>query len=160
MFLGLVSSTCNCGALVRLTFSVYKYKTWKTNGRDNRPSLSLSHHRIPCLLLIKPARSVEQYLISNSTAYFIFLFQFCHKSPRYTGVNGQVTSLYCSNVCAKRAGAPLPNPDSLVKRSKNLDLPQLLAQEAQLEKAKDDPVEPQSIISLVKSGLWKVSEKL
>ncbi|KIJ35686.1 hypothetical protein M422DRAFT_262095 [Sphaerobolus stellatus SS14] len=83
----------------------------------------------------------------------------CHKNPRYTDGTGQATSLYCSNACAKRAGAPLPNPDGLVKRSKDLDLSQLLAQEAQLERAKDDPIEPQSIISLVKGGLWKIESK-
>ncbi|KIJ37894.1 hypothetical protein M422DRAFT_259507 [Sphaerobolus stellatus SS14] len=73
--------------------------------------------------------------------------------------NEQVISLYCGNACAKRAGAPLPNLGGLVKRAKDLDLPQLLAQEAQLEKVKHNPVEPQSINSLVKGGVWRLESK-
>ncbi|KAJ7624871.1 mitochondrial glycoprotein [Roridomyces roridus] len=83
--------------------------------------------------------------------------KYCRKTPRYTSpATGLYTSLYCSNTCAKKAGAPLPNPEGLVKRPKDLSLGELLIQEGEIERAKSNAEQPVAVDRLVRDGGWKL----
>ena len=43
-----------------------------------------------------------------------------------------------------------------MKRSKALSLAELLKQEADIERVRDDPTEPPAVAALVRKGIWKV----
>ena len=90
------------------------------------------------------------------SAFYLPLLKYCRKSPRYSDDQGR-TSLYCGNACAKKAGAPLPNPEGLVKRSKDMGLGDLLIQEGEIERARSNAAQPASVDALLRGGNWKVS---